>query len=241
MIANPGNPTPETLPHPFTLNDLRVHNVMDEAPEPTSPLALYGMAAVVVLAIGAFVWMDPLHLFASRDATPPAQDSVSSTAPATVPSTETPQAPQGQETVAPVPSVTATKSAEAPTPPAPLAQAPQVAAPVTRPHIAAAKPESRGTPADKIHTAARKASPEETMAPPVVLSNPEEKSTPPAAQAKPEEKADAPTAAPIVAPAVAPSTPPVVAPPIVAPATPKSADDAKSAPKAPASDQPATE
>ena len=211
MIANPGNPYPE-VPHPLTLNDLRVHNVFEEAPEPLSPLALSGMAAVVVLAIGAFVWLDPLHLFTSTDATPPAPAPVAS-APA--------QPSERQDVVAPPTPAPPTKIVEAPvSPPPPVAQAPQVQASAARPRVAATKPEPRGTPTDKIRTAARQASPEEKMAPPVVVT-PEEKSAPSASQAKPEEKADVPTVAPMVAPSI-----------------PKPIEDTKSAPPAPAASNP---
>jgi len=64
MIENTAHPHPypEAVPHPSTLNDLRVHNTFDDEPAPTSTVALSGMVLVVILAIAAFVWLDPLHL-----------------------------------------------------------------------------------------------------------------------------------------------------------------------------------
>jgi hypothetical protein len=43
MIANPAIPYPAAVPHPFTLNDLRVHSSIAEEPSSTSALTLSGL------------------------------------------------------------------------------------------------------------------------------------------------------------------------------------------------------
>ena len=73
MIANSANPYPQDVSPPSTLNDLRVQNTVADVPSSASALTLAGVAAAVVLAIGAFVWIDPLHLhlFTPTATTPP--------------------------------------------------------------------------------------------------------------------------------------------------------------------------
>ena len=196
MIANSATPYPGGVPHPFTLNDLRVHNTIAEEPSSTSALALSGLALAAVLAIGAFIWLDPLRLFTPTEASPPT--------PAFVPSVEPARPTERQEIVAPLTPVPATKSVEEPIAPAPVVQAPQVPAPVVRPRAASIKPDSRGNPMDKTNTTVARASsnektatpalltkPEE-KAPPPLLTKPEEKASPPVLLTKPEEKTDAP-------------------------------------------------
>jgi hypothetical protein len=61
MIANPAIPYPAAVPNPFTLNDLRMHPSVAEEPSSTSALTLAGLVLAVVLAIGAFIWLDPLR------------------------------------------------------------------------------------------------------------------------------------------------------------------------------------
>jgi hypothetical protein len=105
MIANPAIPYPAAVPHPFTLNDLRVHDTIGEKPSSSSSstLTLYGMGLAVVLAIGAFIWLDPLHLFTPTEASLP-----------------------GPAFIAPLTPAPATKSVAAPIAPVPLVQAPRV-------------------------------------------------------------------------------------------------------------------
>ena len=72
MIVNPAIPDSTDVPEGFTLNDLRVQNTVEEAPSSASRLTLYGLSLAAVLAIGAFVWLDPLHSSTSTEATAPA-------------------------------------------------------------------------------------------------------------------------------------------------------------------------
>ncbi len=171
MIANPAIPYPGGVPHAFTLNDLRVHSTVAEVPSSTPALTLSGLALAVVLAIGAFIWLDPLRLFTPTEASP--------SAPAFVPSAEPARPTERQEIIAPLTPVPATKSVEAPIAPAPVVRAPQVPAPVVRPRAASIKPESRGNPMDKTNTAVPQASPKEQTAPPELLTKPEEKTDAP--------------------------------------------------------------
>jgi hypothetical protein len=166
MIANPAIPSPAAVPHPFTLNDLRAHSSIAEKPSSTSALTLSGLVLAVVLAIGAFIWLDPLRLFTPTEASPPA--------PTFVPSAEPARPTARQEIIAPLTPVPATKSVEVPIAPAPVVQAPHVLAPVVRPRAASIKPESRGNPMDKTNTTVLQASPKEMTAPPVLLTKPEE-------------------------------------------------------------------
>jgi hypothetical protein len=186
MIANPAIPYPGGVPHPFTLNDLRVHNTTAEVPSSSSlsALTLSGLVMAVV-AIVAFVWLDPLRLFTPTEATPPA--------PALVPSAAPARPVERLEIIAPLAPVPATKSVEVPIAAAPVVRVPQVPVPVLRPRAASIKPESRGVPMDKANTMVPQASPkEETSPPPALLTKPEEQTTPPPLSIKPEEKADAP-------------------------------------------------
>jgi hypothetical protein len=166
MIANSANPYPQDVSRPSTLNDLRVQNTVADVPSSASALTLAGVAAAVVLAIGAFVWMDPLHLhlFTPTPTNPP---------------TSTP--------------LSTTNSVEVPTAPARAAQAQQVPTPETQPRAAATKPDSRRNSAAKSNTNTRvaQASTSDMTAPPT-LTAPEEKAQPPVLLAKPEEKMDAP-------------------------------------------------
>jgi hypothetical protein len=189
MIANPAIPHPAALPQPFSLNDLRPHTAVAEEPSSNSALNLSGLILAVVLAIGAFIWLDPLHLFSPTEASPPA--------PAIVPSAEPARPIERQEIIAPLAPVPATKSVEAPIAPPPVVQAPHVQAPVIpapaiRPRAANTKPESGGNRMDSTNSTVLKATPMEKMAPPVLLSKPEEMATPPALPTKPAETTDAP-------------------------------------------------
>lgn len=204
MIVNPAIPDSTDVPHPASLNDLRVQNTVEEPPSTSSRLTLYGLSLAAVLAIGAFIVLDPLHSSAPTTATAPASTVVSSAGPA--------QPAERQEIIAPLTTAPATKSVEAPVAPAPVVRAPQVPAPVVRSPAASAKSESRSNTAGKTNTtvAQAKTTPpaltKEMTAPPVLLSKPEETAAPSTLATKPEET----PAAPIV---------------------PKASDDTKSAPK----------
>ena len=180
MIANPAIPSPAPVPHPFTLNDLRVHSSIAEEPSSTSGLTLSGLVLALVLAIGAFIWLDPLRLFTPTEVSPPA--------PAFVPSAEPARPTARQEIIAPRTPVPATKSVEVPIAPAPVVQAPHVPATVVRPRAASLKPEPRGNPMDKTNTTV----PQAKTAPPVLMTTPEEKAAPPLLLTNPEEKTGAP-------------------------------------------------
>ena len=196
MIANPAIPYPAAVPHPFTLNDLRVHSSTAEEPSSTSALTLSGMVLAVVLAIGTFIWLDPLRLFAPTEVSPPA--------PAFAPSAEPARPIERQEIVAPLTPVPATKSADVPIAPAPVVQAPHVPALVVRPPAASIKPESRSNPIGKTNTTVLETRPKEMTAPAVLLTKPEQDTTPsvlltkpleepapPVLLTKPEQKTDA--------------------------------------------------
>jgi len=225
MILNPAIPSQGAVPHAFTLNDLRVHPSVAEEASSTSARNHSGLVLVVVLAIGAFAWLDPLRLLTPTEASPPAPDIV--------PATEPARPTERQEVIAPLVPVPATKSVEVPIAPASLVQAPHVPALVVRPRPANIKPESRGNPPmDKTNTTVLKANPKEEQAPPVSLTNSEERTTPPALQTKPEEG----TAPPILQTKPEEKT----APPVLlnepeeksdAPIVLKPGDDTKNAPK----------
>jgi hypothetical protein len=165
MIANPAIPAAV----PATLNDFRVHSSIAKEPSSTSAMAFSGLVLAMVLATGAFVWLDPLRLFTPTEATPPA--------PAVVPSAEPPKPIERQEIITPPTPVLATTSIEIPV--APVVQAPHVIAPMIRPRAAAIKPESRGSPMGKTNTTVPEASPKEKTALPLLLTNPEEKTDAP--------------------------------------------------------------
>ena len=177
MIASPAIPSPAAVPHPFALNDLRMHSSIAEEPSSTSALTLYGLVLAVVLAIGAFIWLDPLRLFTPTEARPPA--------PAFVPSAEPARLIERQEIIAPRTPAPAMKSVEVPI--APVVQAPHVLAPVVQPRAASIKPETRGKPMDRTNPTVLQASPKEKL-----LTKPEEETTLPALVTKPEERTDAP-------------------------------------------------
>lgn len=187
MIVNPAIPDSTDVPEGFTLNDLRVQNTVEEAPSTASRLTLYGLSLAAVLAIGAFIWLDPLHSSAPTEATAPASAVVSSAGPA--------QPADREEIAAPLTPAPATKSVEAPVVPAPVVRAPPVPAPVVRSPAASAKPESRGNPVGKTNTntTVAQARPKE-MTPPAPLTKPDEPAAPPALATKPEEMPAAPIA-----------------------------------------------
>ena len=161
MIASTAISSPAAVPNPFTLNDLRVHSSIADEPSSTSALTFSGLVLTVFLAIGAFIWLDPLRLFTPTEARPPA--------PAFVPSAEPARPIESQEIIAPPTPVPATKSVEVPIAPAPVVQSPHVFAPLVRPHAASIKPESRGNPMDKTNTTALPASTQEKTDAPIVL------------------------------------------------------------------------
>jgi hypothetical protein len=167
MIANPGIPDPASVSHPFTLNDLRVHSSTREEPSSTSALTLSGLALGVVLAIGAFIWLDPLRLFTPTEASPPA--------PAFAQSAEPARPTERLEIIAPRTPVPATKSDVVPIAPAPVVQIPQIPALIVRPRAVSINPEARGNPMDKTNTTVLQARSKDNTAPPVLLAKPEEK------------------------------------------------------------------
>ena len=187
MIANPAIPSPAAAP--LTLNDLRAHSSIAEEPSSTSAMTFSGLILAVVLAICAFIWLDPLRLFTPTEASPPA--------PAFVPSAEPPRPIERQEIVTPPTPITATKSNEIPVPTAPVVQAPHVLlAPVLRPRAASLKPESRGNLMDKTNTTVLQASPKQQTAPSVLLTSRRKRRRHLCCRCwtKPEEKTDAPIA-----------------------------------------------
>lgn len=183
MIANSASPYPEDISHPFTLNDLRVQNTVPDAPSSGFALALAGVVLAAILAIGAFLWLDPLHWFTRAEPSPPTQ--------ATVPSGDAAPPTESQPTIAPLTPDPAAKSVEAPIAPEPAAQAPQ--APAVQPRAANIKPDSRRNPAAKTNsnTKIAQANTSESTAP-QALTRSEETTAPPALLTKPDEKADAP-------------------------------------------------
>jgi len=107
----------------------------------------------VVLAIGAFLWLDPLRLSTPTGASAPA--------PAFVPSVEPARPTQRLEISAPQTPVPATNSVEVPISPSPVIQVPQIPALVVRPRAASIKPEARGNPMDKTNPTVLQARPKE--------------------------------------------------------------------------------
>lgn len=114
-------PVPTAVPHPFTLDDLRVHSSIRKAP---SALTISCRVLAVVLAIGAFIWLDPLHWFTPTEANPPAA--------AFIPTAEPARSTARQEIIAPLTRVPATKSVAAAIAPVPVVQAPDVSVLVVR-------------------------------------------------------------------------------------------------------------
>ena len=173
MIANSATPYPPGAPHRFTLNDLRVQNTVPDAPSSTSAMTVAVVGSAVVLAIGAFAWVDPLHLHLLRQPKLPRNGSIR-------PSRENLRSTtQSQELAAPLAPVPATKSAEAPIAPAPEARGPQPPAPVVQPRAASISrnPSAIQRP-DKDQYKGRQGSTNEKMAS-LTLTKPEEKATPP--------------------------------------------------------------
>lgn len=184
MISNPAMPHPAMGPRQFTLNDLRVRSYVTGEKSSSSALAVPGMVLVAALALGAFVMLDPLALFA-----PPEPKAA---APAFVPPTEPARPAAMKEIITPQPNVPATKYIEEPAVTAPVVQAPQVPAPAARQRAGGITPESRTSRKNKADITALRATPGERPAPPIVLTRPEEKAAPPVLLTKPEEKTDAP-------------------------------------------------
>ena len=166
MIANPAIPYPAAVPLSNTLNDLRVHSPVAEAPSSNSARTVSGLALAVVLAIGAFIWLDPLRLLAPTEASPPA--------PASTPLAEPARPTERQEIVAPLTPVPEAKSVEAPIAAAPVVQAPHAPAPVVRPRAVVVKPASRGDPTDKTNTTVLETAPKEMAAPSPLVIKPEQ-------------------------------------------------------------------
>ena len=171
MIANPAIPSPGGIPHSFTLNDLRVHDTIAEEQSSTSALTLSGMVLAVVLAITVFIWLDPLHLFAPTEASPPASSFV--------PSAEPERPIEKLEIIAPLTPAPVTKSVEVPLAPASAVRAPTVPEPGVRPRAASIQ-----------------SSPKQRTAPPVLLTKPEEKTDAPIVLKLGDDTKNAPTPAP---------------------------------------------
>ena len=173
MIANPA------IPHPYTLNDVRVHSSIAEEPSSTSALTVSGLAVAALLAIGMFIWLDPLRLLTPIEESPPTR--------AIVPSAEPARPTERQAIIAPLTPVPATKSIEVPIATAPAIQASHIPAPAARPRAAGNKPNL-----DKTNTTVLETSPKEMTAPPVLLSKPEQEMAPPVPVIKTEQATDAP-------------------------------------------------
>jgi hypothetical protein len=174
MIANPAIPDPVSVSPPFTLNDLRVHSSITEEPSSTSALTFSGLALAVVLAIGVFIWLDPLRLFTPTEASPPA--------PAIAQSAEPARPIERLEVIAPQTPGPAAKSVVVPIAAAPVVQVPKTSPLVVRSRAASINPEARGNPMDKTNTTVLPAkSSKENAAPPVLLTKPEEKTDAPIA------------------------------------------------------------
>lgn len=184
MISSPAIPYAATTSGRFTLNDLRMHSYASEEKSPDSGLTVSGIVLVATLAIGAFVMLDPLALFAPPEPKTAAPASVTATKP------EGPTAIEG--IITPQPIVPASKSIEEPSVAATVIQATHAPAPAARQRSGVTPPESRRNPKDKTNTTVLRANPAEKTAPPVLLIKPEEKAAPPVLLTMPEEKAAAP-------------------------------------------------
>ena len=188
MIANPVIPPPAAVPHPFTLNDFRVRSPIAEETSSMSARTFSGLVLAVVLALGGFIWLDPLHLFTPTEATAPAK--------AFVPPAEPAPLSDRRQISAPLTPAPTTKSDEMPIAPAPVVQVPHVAAPVVRPRAASIKPESSGNPTDKTTTTVLQASPEEETAEqtalPTLLTKPDERTNVPIAAKLGDDTKNAP-------------------------------------------------
>jgi hypothetical protein len=188
MIANPAISHPGTVPRHFTLNDLRLRRYTAEEPSSNSALTVSGLVLAAVLAIGAFVLLDPFALFAPAEVKLAAPES-----PSFVPSTEPARPAMKEIIIAPQPAVPATKSVEvAAAPAAAIVQAPRVPAPVARHRSSTVTPESRSNLANKTDTKVLQASPEVKAAPPAILIKPEEKMDAPIAPNRVDEVKEAP-------------------------------------------------
>jgi hypothetical protein len=187
MITNPAIPHPATAIGQFTLNDLRLHSYPAEEKSSNSALGVSGLVLVAVLAIGAFVMLDPLALFA-----PPEPKAAVPTSAAFVPSAEPAMPAAVKEIIVAQPIVPAMKSIEEAAVTTPAVQAPRASAPAVRHSSASIAPKSRNNPAAKKDTTVLQASPKEKVALPELLTEPAEKTAPPVLLTKPEEKTDAP-------------------------------------------------
>lgn len=171
MIANPAMSYPTSVPRQFTLNDFRVRSYVAEDKSSNSTLTVSGVVLVVVLALGAFVSLDPLALFVPPEAKP--------ASPAFVPSTEPARQPAMKEIIAPQPAVPVMKPIEEPAVTTPMVQTPHASAGAVRNRSGSKTPESRTNRMDKKDTTVLPATPEVKSAPPVLLAKPEEKTEAP--------------------------------------------------------------
>ncbi len=188
MISNPAMSYPATVPRQFTLNDLRVRSYAAEEKSSNSALGVSGMVLVAVLAIGAFVMLDPLALFVPSDAKPAASPSS-----AFVPATEPARPAAMKEIIVAQPAaVPAMKSIEEPVVTTPVVQAPRVSAPAVRHSSSSITPKSRSNPAAKTDSTVIQASPEEKAVLPLLLTKPEEKMDAPIAPNRGDDIKDAP-------------------------------------------------
>lgn len=145
----------EAVQRPVTLNDLRVRSYITEHATSNSAVALSGMILVAVLAVGAFVMVDPLGMYSSPNPAPAAPAHVAPVAPAA-------PALTNEIVLRPLPATIA-KSVEPP-----AAQAPAARTPVTRAPAARAPAAKRGS---STATSETRNNTEEVRAAPVPLES----------------------------------------------------------------------
>ncbi len=178
MIANPAISHRAISPRLFTLDTLRMHphGIEDGAEEKSSNfrVAVSGMALMMTIVVGAFLVFDPLGMFSVHDAksvAPIPHSSAVLAAPA-IP------APV-DELLTPQQTFSTPNAIKTPAVPTPAAQAPRVSAPAATHRAANIAAGSRGkTPAKA--EAAPIVTPDDKIAPSILLMNPEVKAEPPA-------------------------------------------------------------
>ncbi|MBK8741579.1 MAG: hypothetical protein IPM02_19580 [Betaproteobacteria bacterium] len=190
MISNPALPFPGSAPRqvrPRTLNDFRVAGYVAEPRPANAAVNVSGFVLFSVLAMGAFVMLDPFGMFGPGEVT-----TSSPASPAVILQTK-PAEPVMKQIIAPQATAPAARSDGEIAATAKVARAPIAHAPVAPPIVQADR-----APAITVQRRAGASAPESRVKPtnraaePIVRSALEEQAALPAIVLKPEAQADAP-------------------------------------------------